>query len=255
MDNFINAERQLEKGHRKVIKNHFGNNDLCKLFSLPVIHHSHHHSAPVINWFCCNHCAPCQSNVCCDLCDPTHISFPLALNPFQKPAQRAMKFNPKLYIMGDNENHLCNALIKLRIKLADKTLSQRSFLAPQILLSMKLLDRIVDLAHHHKILNFNSLCDQISQAFLDSHGSKIVDLVHKFFPPPSLSLFTNTPLQPYANTSNQSMSLTRPPNTATWPIKCRVCGGDGYNRELHYMVIISEFKYALQIQVEHAMIR
>jgi hypothetical protein len=157
--------------------------------------------------------------------------------------------------MGDNENRLRNALIELRTKLADETLSQGSFLAPQILLSTKLLDRIVDLAHHHKVLNVNSLRDQISWAFLDSHGSKIVDLVHKFFPLPSSSPFTTAPLQPHANTSNQSASGSHPPKTATRPIKCGVCGGDGHNRELHYVVIISEFKYALQIQVEHAMIR
>ena len=78
--------------------------------------------------------------------------------------------------MGENEYRLCNALI--RTKLADKNLSQGSFLAPQILLLMKILDRIVDLAHHHKILNFNSLRDQISWEFMDSHGSEIVDLVH-----------------------------------------------------------------------------
>jgi hypothetical protein len=38
MDNFINAERRPEKCRRKVINNHFGNNDLRKSFSLPVVH-------------------------------------------------------------------------------------------------------------------------------------------------------------------------------------------------------------------------
>jgi hypothetical protein len=40
MDNFINAdsERRPEKCRCKVINNHFGNNDLRKLFSLPVVH-------------------------------------------------------------------------------------------------------------------------------------------------------------------------------------------------------------------------
>jgi hypothetical protein len=145
--------------------------------------------------------------------------------------------------MGDNEICLRNALIELRMNLAKETLSQGSFLAPQILLLTKLLDRIVDLAHHHKILNFNSLHDQISWAFLDSHGSKIVDLVHKFFPPPlaSLSPFTTAPLQPLARTNNsdQSASGSHPPKTATRPIKCGVCGRDGHNRELYYMIIIS----------------
>lgn len=147
--------------------------------------------------------------------------------------------------MGDNENHLCNALIEFCTKLADETLSHESFLAPQILLSTKLLDCIIDLAHHHKILNFNSLRDQISWAFLDSHGSKIVDLVHKFFPPPSSSPFTTAPLQPRTNTSDQSTSGSHPSSplaktaTPSWLIKCRVCGEDGHNHELHYMVMIS----------------
>ena len=76
-----------------------------------------------------------------------------------------------MYTMGENEYCLCNALIELTTKLADENLSQGSFLASQILLSMKLLDHIVDLAHHHKILNFNSLRAQISWVFMDSHGS------------------------------------------------------------------------------------
>ena len=156
--------------------------------------------------------------------------------------------------MGDNENRLRNALIELRTKLADETLSQGSFLAPQILLSTKLLDRIVDLAHHHKILHLNSLRDQISWAFMDSHGSMIVDLVHKFFPPPSSSLFTTVPLQPRANTSlaDQTMSGSHPPKASTRPIKCGACGGDGHNRKLYFSRFFVLTKYALQMQVELA---
>ena len=138
-----------------------------------------------------------------------------------------------MYTMGENEYCLCNALIELTTKLADENLSQGSFLASQILLSMKLLDHIVDLAHHHKILNFNSLRAQISWVFMDSHGSEIVDLVHKFFPLPSLSPFTTTPLQPRTNTSDQSASGSCPPKSATQPIKCGVCGEDGHNCESH----------------------
>ena len=36
MDDFINAERRPEKCRRRVVNNHFGNNDLRKSFSLPV---------------------------------------------------------------------------------------------------------------------------------------------------------------------------------------------------------------------------
>jgi superfamily II DNA/RNA helicase len=32
MDNFLNADRRPEKCRRKVVNNHFGNNDLCKSF-------------------------------------------------------------------------------------------------------------------------------------------------------------------------------------------------------------------------------
>lgn len=134
--------------------------------------------------------------------------------------------------MGDNENRLREALIGLRSQLAEEMLSQGSFLAPQIVLSKTLLNRIVDLAHHRKITNMISLRDQISWAFLDSHGSKVVDLVHRFFPPPSSSPFTNTPLQLRASdTLNQSASGSRQPKTNTRPIKCGVCGRDGHNRK------------------------
>lgn len=122
--------------------------------------------------------------------------------------------------MSDEEIHLHSGLVELHIQLAAETLSQGSFVAPQALLSKMLLDHIIDLAYNRKVSTLNSLHNQISWAFLDSHGQKIIDLICRFCPPSPSSLFTTAPLQPHAANSvaNTSSGSHQPPKP-TRPIK------------------------------------
>lgn len=165
------------------------------------------------------------------------MSFTPAADAYQKPPRRAPKCNPKPYTASDEEMHLRSGLVELRDQLAVETLSRGSFIAPQALLSKKLLDRIVDLAHNRKVSTLDSLRDQISWAFLESHGQKVVDLIRKFCPP-SPSLFTTVPLQPrvansLASTSSGFHQLPR----TTRSIKCGICEGtDGHNSDVYYIL-------------------
>jgi hypothetical protein len=148
--------------------------------------------------------------------------------------------------MSDNELHLQSALVEFRNKLAAERLGSASFLSPQALLSKTLLNRIVALAHDRKILTLDSLRDQISWGFIDSHGPQIIELVNKHCPSISSSPFTTTPLQPrISTTANSSVTV---PSTSGSRLRtkgrCGVCGAtDGHNSKafiinlLHYFLI------------------
>lgn len=234
MDNFLNVDQCPEKCRHKVVNNHFGNNNLCKAYlfmSLVFLTSSVLFSASVIDHYCCAHCAPCPPGLCCDLCNLTYISFTPVANAYQKPPQCAPKFNPKLYMMSGEETCLHSGFVKICGQLAAETLSQSSFLAPQALMSRKLLDCISNLAHAWKFSTLDSLHKQVSWAFLDSHRQNVVDLIHKFCPAPPSSLFTTAPLQPHAaNSTNTSFGQPK----AARLIKCSIFEGtDGHNSELN----------------------
>lgn len=140
--------------------------------------------------------------------------------------------------MGDAEQDLRVALVAFRRELASEKLTTNSFLAPQALMSTKLLDRIVDLAHHHHIPTLDALREQITWAFLDSHGSKILQLAHQFCPLPLSSPFTTTPLASCTSGSgNVNISVTT--SKPTKQNKCGHCSGLGHNSEFYtYMAFI-----------------
>lgn len=98
--------------------------------------------------------------------------------------------------MSSREQDLCSALLEMHRALASETFLQGGFLGPQAIMSTALLDRIVSLAHYHKIISLETLRKQVSWVFLDSHGPKILGLIQQFCPPlMTSSLFTTAPLQ------------------------------------------------------------
>ena len=237
MDNFLNADRCPEKCRRKVVNSHFGNNDLCKSFSAFILKCSHHHGSflvPVVYRYCCPRCAPCEPEFCCDLCHPSHIQFPPATDAYQKPRdvhQNSNRSHSPWVTMGCG---LQGALIEFRKQLAVERLGRASFLSPQSLLSKTLLDRIVVLAHDHKISTLDSLREQISWGFIDSHGPQIVELVNKHCPLVLSSPFTTAPLQP-RSTAMANSSVANSPASGSRPRakgRCGACGAmDGHNSE------------------------
>ena len=136
--------------------------------------------------------------------------------------------------MSANELRLQGALIELRKQLAAERLGKGSFLSPQSLLSKTLLDRIVALAHDHKISTLDSLREQISWGFIDSHGPQIVELVNKHCLLVLISPFTMAPLQPSSTaTANSSVANSSASGSRLRAKgKCGACGAtDGHNSE------------------------
>ena len=150
---------------------------------------------PVINRHCCERCAPRAVVFCCDICHPDHFIFPI-VEASDKPPKAIRKLMPKTYERGSAEKNLHSALQQLRRELAAEILPEGSFLTPQSLMSNKLLDRIVDLAHDQALKTTQHLREQITWGFLDTHAVQVLELAHKFCPPAKpAALFTNAPLQ------------------------------------------------------------
>jgi hypothetical protein len=113
------------------------------------------------------------------------------------------------------------------------------FLTPQALMSTKLVDHIIDLTHNQHLTTIEKLCNQISWCFLDTYGSRIMDLVHQFCPPPpppASPPFTTVPLQSvYATLSASASSV----GASTAPKKKRKCGECGVKGHYSNFIIPS----------------
>lgn len=132
-------------------------------------------------------------------------------------------YRPKAFEMGLQDTALRAALVAMRSQLATEKLGRRSFLSPQSLMSTQLLDRIVGLAHEHRISTLPALQEQITWAHLESYGNKIISLVNQFHPTPSP--FTTQPLQHLAITSSGIEASDHPRKQ----VKCSNCGTAGHN--------------------------
>lgn len=187
-------------------------------------------SAPFVDKYCCERCAPRAVEACCDICHPAHFQFPpAALN--DKPSKSTKKHMSKPYGRELPERNLRTALITMRRELFTTTLPEGTFLTPQSLMSTKLVDRIVDLAHDQYLTSVEKLRDQVVWCFLDTHGSCIIDLVRQFCPPPpppTSSPFTTVPLQSARATMNASTSGAGASTAPKKKRKCGECGVEGH---------------------------
>ena len=138
---------------------------------------------------------------------------------------------PKEYTRGPAEKSLCVTLVKFRHELASEILPDQSFITPQSLMSTTLLDRIVDLAHDQALKSAGDLNEQITWAFLDTHGTKIIDLIHQFCPPRVIPLFTSEPLRQAPNAVASTSTSTSAATNAKGKRKCKGCGVEGHYRE------------------------
>ena len=165
-------------------------------YLLSELSFSHSILAPVIACYCCPCCTPHKPEFCCDLCHPNHWQPPSDIDPYIRPVRCAPKYNPKAFTTNTQQQTLRSHLVDLRSSLADEVLPKGGFVSPQAVISTKLLDHIIGLAHEQKLRSLEALRQQIlGWAFLDSHGLHIFELIQQFCPPPSSSPFTTVPLQ------------------------------------------------------------
>jgi hypothetical protein len=122
---------------------------------------------------------------------------------------------------------LQTALVDMRRELAANIFGPHTFLTPQCIMSTKLLDCIVDLAHNQKITNITTLCELVTWGYLDTHGTVILQLVKQFCPPTDPSPFTTVLLQSRAQATAGSSS-NKPSADTPKKRNCRICGIPGH---------------------------
>jgi hypothetical protein len=190
----------------------------------------HSPTPAAIDSYCCERCVSQTAEFCCDICHPVHFTFP-ATEPNDKPPRAIRKYMPKEYVRGPTEKALRVALVSFRCELAAEILPEQSFITPQSLMSNTLVDRIVDLAHYQVLKTTADLRDQVTWAFLDTHGTKVVNLVHQFCPPRIIPLFTTAPLQRMLNTATSASGSVPVTTNMKGKRKCKSCGVEGHYRE------------------------
>ncbi|KAF8223531.1 hypothetical protein L208DRAFT_1067242, partial [Tricholoma matsutake] len=118
--------------------------------------------------------------LCCDHCNPGSFILPVIppskLNERMQRKKRKLKF--KGYSMDLYNFKLCNELDDWREKqMVEEGLGLDNFFGPQLLLSDDILDWIVDLHHHSKVHNVQSLIDQTGWHYASRYGTQILKIV------------------------------------------------------------------------------
>ncbi|KAG2109987.1 uncharacterized protein F5147DRAFT_772828 [Suillus discolor] len=95
------------------------------------------------------------------------------------------KYKVKPYKMTDSKCKLQQELIKWRdSKIIEEDLDADDFFGPQMIMSNKILNSIVDLAHYHKILSTTSLFQQTSWCYSSKYRQSILDIILTCIPLP-----------------------------------------------------------------------
>jgi hypothetical protein len=117
------------------------------------------------------------------------------------PPQRlkqSRQIKVKAFKMTTQEERLRVELFKWRDTTAKAQYALFERFGGDILMHHILIDRIVELAHEHKLTSLQDLQKQTGWCFTSQYGSEILDLIKRYLPKPIPNLsspFTTRPLQ------------------------------------------------------------
>ncbi|KAG2040353.1 hypothetical protein BDR03DRAFT_831004, partial [Suillus americanus] len=141
----------------------------------------------------------------------------------------------KPYKMTNTKRRLQQELIKWRdSKIIEEDLDADDFFGPQMIMSNKILNRIVDLVHYHKILSTASLFEQTSWCYSSEYGQSILDIILTCIPLPIVqplaapAVIISLPLGLSSSTNQQPSASTSATNVIMFASKrsqkCCACG-------------------------------
>ncbi|KAF5324147.1 hypothetical protein D9619_011145 [Psilocybe cf. subviscida] len=185
---------------------------------------------------CCTRCGgvSVSSRLCCDACSPdAFMLLPLSQPPEKIRAKRRVNFKDST--MNAYDITLCNALRKWRNETLQRSgKSPNGFFGPNLILSDKLLIRIVMLARDraNKIPDIDALAHQTNWIHAKKYGAEILLYATCWYPPPAPP---QPPLQggTLANLVTSDVmaagsSQVQPANEKR-PRKCSACGSTSHN--------------------------
>lgn len=189
----------------------------------------------------CLRCNP-QSppDTCCDLCFPDTFADNTMNNITNTRPTRSGPSRIKAFESTDHHRNLRTALIAWREQAAlqkhGKMVIRRY--GSQILMSERILDRLVLCAQAHKISTVGCIKREIQWKanLADTYGAAIVSLLHEHFPLPSTSSVTRLPPTKASNgETNTTGSVVEDSNKVPTKRTCSACGQQGHIRT--YLVL------------------
>ncbi|KAG2045881.1 hypothetical protein BDR06DRAFT_977892 [Suillus hirtellus] len=95
------------------------------------------------------------------------------------------KFTIKPYKMTTGGHNLHQELLQWRdFKVLEEDLDGDNFFSPQIIMSNKILDRIIDLAHYSKIISTTALFEQTYWCYANLYSPEILKIIKTCIPLP-----------------------------------------------------------------------
>jgi len=149
-------------------------------------------------------------SICCDIHHPSEFSI-YDTPEVSKPPAAPQRSRITKYTKDKHDFQLINALSGWReTKTADVYgWPSLNDLGPSLVMPNVILDRIIDCAHHRKILNVQDLRRETGWSDAEMFGDEVIAVIMQYaapLPPP----FISTPLRPNASSSNTASNLSTP---------------------------------------------
>ncbi|KAG1906350.1 uncharacterized protein F5891DRAFT_1182598 [Suillus fuscotomentosus] len=149
------------------------------------------------------------------------------LLPTQAPSSMQAKCKIKIpeHEMTSGEHRLREKLWEWRkFQMVEEGLDSDVFFGPQVIMSNKTLDWIVELAYGLKLPDVTSLCQQTDWCHVNEYDTKIIDIV--------LACIPTHPTPALAPSTQQNLSTPSSPQAVApskWQNRCSACLGVGHN--------------------------
>jgi len=256
VDFLINAESRGLGCRRKVFDLCFDNSGAGGKFSVHITRLLTLHVACSWHLQCntdepegCPRCRLMPPSICCDIHHPSEFSIYDTLEVSKLPAAPQRSRITK-YTKDKHNFQLVNALSDWRETKTANVYGWPSLndLGPSLVMPNAILDRIVDCAHHHKILNMQDLRREMGWSDAERFGDEVLAVIMQYAAPLAPP-FILTPLRPIVSSSNTASLSTQRPESPSHPgplagqpkrqIRCGACGQGGHNGEFTTPAILS----------------
>ena len=188
---------------------------------------------------CCVRCTVQPSfGRCCDSCNPEFFPFLSPPSPLPKLPRSKRKFKFEDYKMNSSDFKLRDGLDNWRTSQMETEFPGDDFFGPQYIMSDDILNRIVDLAHHGKLLDISSLLEQTDWKHAVKYGFEILELVNMIHTPPLPPLAPVLSLAPSTSSSRPALqdilnplsqiNRSNPQPGARKPRHCTACGAENH---------------------------
>lgn len=122
-----------------------------------------------------------ESHPCCDTCEPFELRTSAEVSQTLTKATRKRKMNTKkisVEDMSDRDNALKDALVAWRAQeMKNIGFSGKDFFGPQFVMSERILQRIIELAHESKLTNATVFVEQVQWCDSQIYADEILEII------------------------------------------------------------------------------